>query len=69
MPFPTYSFVVIETTVDGVTTTESHSYKTTEAAGSVYKDAIDDGKRAFLYEQLAHSKFNRNDDQPISTDI
>lgn len=66
MPYPVYSFVVIETTTNNVTTSETVPYKQNEDAKNAYKVAIDAGKRAFLYEQPHPSKFRRNDSQPIS---
>lgn len=66
MPYPAYSIVVIEETNAGVTSVNTLIFKTKAEAKSVYKDAVDDGKRAFLYEEPKPTSFRRNDSQPMS---
>jgi len=67
MAYPAYSIVVIETTVNNVTTAETAIFQKNADAVIVYENAIKIGKRAFLYEQPIPTKFRRKDSQPFST--
>jgi hypothetical protein len=66
MPYPAYSIVIIESTTNGVTSNETLVFKTKSQAETFYLDAVNEGKRAFLYEQPQPSSFRRNDSQPMS---
>ena len=66
MPYPSYSIVVIETTVSNTTTSETITFKKNEDAFIVYENAVRAGKRAFLYEKPQPTKFKRNNSQPFS---
>lgn len=66
MPYPAYSIVIVEDTANGVTESTTFVYKTIGQAKIAYKQAVDSGKRAFLYEQPQPSSFRRNDSQPMS---
>ena len=67
MAYPAYSIVIIETTANNITTSETAIFKKTEDAVRTYENAIKIGKRAFLYEQPIPTKFRRKDSQPFST--
>lgn len=66
MPYPAYSIVIIESTTNGVTSSETFVYKTRTLAKEAYIQAVDAGKRAFLYEQPHPTSFKRKDSQPMS---
>lgn len=66
MPYPVYSIVVIEETVDNVTELQTFTFKTVSEAKFAYTDAVNANKRAFLYERPQPSSFRRNDSQPMS---
>jgi hypothetical protein len=65
MAYPAYSFVVIDTTVEGVTTSAVTVYTTPQAAKAAYVVAVNAGKRAYLYEKPIPNLFRRNDSQPL----
>ena len=65
MAYPAYSFVVIDTTVEGVTTSAVTVYATPQAAKAAYVVAVNAGKRAYLYEKPLPTLFKRNDSQPL----
>jgi hypothetical protein len=68
MPYPDYSFVIIEE-VDpqsGDTVRSTVVYKNIGEAKLSFRNAVDAGKRAFLYEEPPVSGFRRNDSQPLS---
>jgi hypothetical protein len=66
MAFPAYSIVVIEQTVNNVTSLETFTFKTVAEAKVAYKAAVDADKRAFLYEKPQPTSFRRKDSQPMS---
>ena len=68
MPNPAYSFVIVEEIVAPSTevTRTTTVYKTAGEAKEAYRQAVDAGKRAFLYEQPPVSSFRRKDSQPLS---
>ena len=66
MPYPSYSIVVIETTANNATSSETITFKKNEDAVAVYENAVKAGKRAFLYEKPQPTKFKRNNSQPFS---
>jgi hypothetical protein len=66
MPYPAYSIVIIESTTNGETSTQTLVFKTISQAKSFYLDAVNEGKRAFLYEQPQPTSFRRKDSQPMS---
>jgi uncharacterized protein (DUF2344 family) len=66
MPYPEYSIVVIEETTNGITEEITLPFKNASEARNIWKDAVNSGKRAFLYEKPQPSSFRRNDSQPIS---
>lgn len=66
MAFPAYSIVVIEQTVNSVTSLETFIFKTVAEAKVAYKNAVDADKRAFLYEKPQPTSFRRKDSQPMS---
>jgi hypothetical protein len=66
MPYPDYSIVIIEETTNGITETRTLVFKKASEAKGVWKQAVDDGKRAFYYDKPQPSAFRRNDSQPIS---
>jgi hypothetical protein len=65
MAYPNYSIVVVETTVDGVTESETKIYESVLEANSAYQSALKAGNRAFLYEKPVATKHSRNDLQPF----
>lgn len=65
MSYPNYSIVVVETTVNGVTESETKVYESVMDANRAYKSALNAGNRAFLYEQPEPTKYARNDLQPF----
>lgn len=66
MAYPAYSIVIVETTVDGVTTRNSTAHMTASDARATYDTATNAGKRAFLYEQPSPTNFSRKDSQPLA---
>ena len=66
MAYPAYSIVVIEQTVNSVTSLETFTFKTVAEAKVAYKNAVDADKRAFLYEKPQPTSFRRKDSQPMS---
>lgn len=69
MAYPDYSIVVIDVTVNGVTTTLSNSYFDSKVAKKIYNDAVTLGHRAFLYEKPTPSDFQRNDSKEIINSV
>lgn len=67
MAYPSYSIVIVETTVDGITNRTSTAHLAVDDAKITYKTAINAGKRAFIYEAPAPDGFHRNDSQPFAT--
>jgi hypothetical protein len=67
MPYPAYSIVVVEETTNNVTSLRTEIFKTVGEAKVAYKDAVDAGKRAFLYEKPQPSSFRRKDSQPFAS--
>lgn len=66
MPYPDYSIVIIEETTSGVTEANTFVFKKSSDAKAVWKQAVDEGKRAFYYEKPQPSSFHRNDSQPFA---
>lgn len=66
MPYPDYSIVIIEETTNGVTEANTVIFKKASDAKNLWRQAVDEGKRAFYYERPLPSSFRRNDSQPLS---
>jgi hypothetical protein len=65
MAYPNYSIVVVETTVNGVTESETKIYESVLEANRAYQNALNAGNRVFIYEQPEPTKYARNDLQPF----
>ena len=66
MAFPVYSIVVIEQTVNSVTSLTTQVFKNVAEAKVAYNNAVTANKRAFLYEKPQPTSFKRKDSQPMS---
>jgi hypothetical protein len=64
MAYPFYSIVIVETTVNGVTTAETKIYKSALEANRAYMSGLNAGKRVFLYEKPNPTKHTTNSTQP-----
>jgi hypothetical protein len=67
MPYPDYSIVVIETTTNGVTESDTRLFMSVSEAKKVFNAAVSNNQRAFLYEKPQPTLFNRNDTQPFQS--
>jgi hypothetical protein len=67
MPYPAYSIVVTEETVNGVTSLVTRVFNTVAQAKIAYTVAVNEGKRVFLYEKPSPSSFKRKDSQPFAS--
>lgn len=67
MPYPVYSFVIVEEVVSGEPIKTTESFKTVSEAKDAYNIAISSGKRAFLYEMPEPTSSYQNYSQPMSS--
>ena len=65
MAYPDYSIVIISVTESGVTTDFAKAFYNDALARKYYKQAASEGKRAFYFENLKASRFERNSTQPF----